>query len=393
MSITGLPLLVLVACGAVVLPAVAIATWRRGRLRVVRTIAAVLVGQLLAAAALGLVVNRSQELFTSWSDLFGGAGGRLAKPKVAAGRLDGRALAQLADAKNRGQGVVLSLTVTGAKSGLTLPVKVYLPPQYSQAAYADRRFPVVEVFDGFPGSPSSWLDNLHLASVFDQEIAAGRMAPTIAVLPVQNVSQWRDSEGVNAVRGPQVATFLTTDLQAAMAQQFRVAEDRSGWGTIGYSTGGFMAVNLAMQAPYGYAAAVSLDGYFTPITDRTTGDLYRGSTTARQDNDPMWLLAHRDMPGLAVYLTGSKAEADETRQEQQLADEAASVHGPVSVTTALVPGGGHNFTTWRLVEVPALDWLSGHLTAPLAAPAVVGQPLATPSPTAKHNEAEGTNRP
>jgi S-formylglutathione hydrolase FrmB len=393
MSITGLPLLILVACGAVLLPAAAIACWRRGRLRVPRTIAAVLAGQLLAAAALGLVVNRQQQLFTSWSDLFGGAGGRLTRPTASAGRLDGRARAQLADARSHHQGVVLPLTVTGARSGLTLPVKVYLPPQYSDPAYSDRRFPVIEVFDGFPGSPSSWLDNLHLAGVLDAEIAAGRMAPTIAVLPVQNVSPWRDSEGVDAVRGPRVATFLTTDLRSAMAQQFRVADTRAGWGTIGYSTGGFMAVNLAMRAPYGYAAAVAMDGYFSPVTDRTTGDLYRGSTAARQGNDPVWLLTHRAMPGLAVYLTGSRAESDELRQEQALSDEAAAVHGSVSVTTALVPGGGHNFTTWRLVEVPALDWLSGHLTAPLAAPAVVGRPLATPTPTAKHDEAEGTHRP
>lgn len=390
MSITGLPLLVLVACAAIGLPAAAVVTWRRrGPLRVTRTVAAVLVGQLLAAATLGLLVNRQQQLFTSWSDLFGGAGGRLDKPTVAAGHLDGRALAQLADSKNHDQGVVLSMTVTGASSGLTLPVKVYLPPQYSQPAYADRRFPVVEVFDGFPGSPSSWLDNLHLASVLDTEIAAGRMAPTIAVLPVQNVSPWRDSEGVNAVRGPHIATFLTTDLRAAMEQQFRVADDRAGWGTIGYSTGGFMAVNLAMRAPYGYAAAVSVDGYFTPITDRTTGDLYRGSKAARNDNDPLWLLRHRTMPGLAVYLTGSRAEADPYQQEKALADEAARFPGPVSVTSALLSGGGHNFTTWRLVEVPALDWLSGHLASPLAAPAVVGQPLASPT----HNEAEGNHRP
>src|SRR4051794_33652179 len=98
MSITGLPLLILVACGAVLLPAAAVVGRRRGRLRTVRVVAAVLVGQLLAAAALGLLVNRQQELFTSWSDLFGGAGGQLARPPVAAGGLDGRALAQAATA-------------------------------------------------------------------------------------------------------------------------------------------------------------------------------------------------------------------------------------------------------------------------------------------------------
>jgi S-formylglutathione hydrolase FrmB len=385
MSITGLPLLILVACGAVVLPAAAVAGWSRGRLRVVRTVAAVLVGQLLAAAALGLLVNRQQELFTSWSDLLGGAGGQLARPTVAAGGLDGRVLAQAA-AAGHDQGVVLSLTVTGSTSHLTLPVRVYLPAQYAQPAYAGRRFPVIEVFDGFPGSPGSWLDNLRLAQVLDTEIAAGRMAPTIAVLPVQNVSPWRDSEGVDAVRGPQVATFLTTDLRAVLARQFRVPDGRAGWGTIGYSTGGFVAVNLAVRRPYGYAAAVAIDGYFTPITDRTTGDLYRGDAAARRDNDPLWQVRHANPPGLSIYLTGSRAERDEYAQETAL---AAAARGGVSVTTALVPGGGHNFTTWRLVEVPALDWLSDHLTPPLAAPAVLG----ATAPVSGHHEAEGQNRP
>ena len=95
--------------------------------------------------------------------------------------------------------------------------------------------------------------------------------------------------------------------RAAVTAQFRVRTDRAGWAILGTSTGGFCAANLAMRHPDRYAAAASLSGYFTAITDRTTGDLYRGDQKLRNENSPLWRLKNllgmlaegrRELPGL-----------------------------------------------------------------------------------------------
>lgn len=44
---------------------------------------------------------------------------------------------------------------------------------------------------------------------------------------------------------------------------------------MGYSTGGFCAVNLAIRHPDQFSAAVSLSGYFHAVTDNSTGDIYK----------------------------------------------------------------------------------------------------------------------
>src|SRR5438128_184043 len=56
---------------------------------------------------------------------------------------------------------------------------IYVPPGYSQA----RRYPVVYLLSGMPGSPWSYVRSLSLASVADTLIARGRAAPFVAVMP------------------------------------------------------------------------------------------------------------------------------------------------------------------------------------------------------------------
>lgn len=56
---------------------------------------------------------------------------------------------------------------------------VYLPPGYT----ATRRYPVVYLLHGLPGSASSFYDSLPIARVADTLISAGQAQPFIAVMP------------------------------------------------------------------------------------------------------------------------------------------------------------------------------------------------------------------
>ena len=60
-------------------------------------------------------------------------------------------------------------------------VSVYLPPSY--ATDRARRYPVVYLLHGMPGSPEEYLDGTQLTAFADTAIADGLVRPFVAVMP------------------------------------------------------------------------------------------------------------------------------------------------------------------------------------------------------------------
>jgi S-formylglutathione hydrolase FrmB len=297
------------------------------------------------------------ETYTSWSDLPGApvqaAAGVAGAPapgpvEAPAGRTDAPTAA---DPGRR----LVSFTVAGRASGLTLPVFAYLPAGYD--AGTATRYPVIEAMHGYPGSPLTWLHRLNVVTYLDQEMAAGRMAPTVVLFPYQTPDPMLDTECTNLAHGPQTDTFLTTDVPAAAQARFRVRTDRAGWGLIGYSAGGFCAANLLLRHPGQYAAAASLSGYANP-------GIVIGDGTERTYNNVAWRLQHLPVPAAALYLSCARTDRGAYRGT---ADLARLARAPLSVTTAYVPTGGHNDQTWKAMEAPAFDWMSNWLGRPTSA--------------------------
>ena len=247
---------------------------------------------------------------------------------------------------------ILQLQVAGPASGLTLTMYVYLPAAYRTGR---TRFPVVEALDGYPGSPASWLRTLKVRATLDREIAAGRMAPTVVLFPYQTTQRLLDTECTDLVGGPAMDTFLTADVPAYAKAHLRVRDDRAGWGLIGYSAGGFCAVNLALRHPAEYAAAASLSGYSSP-------GIRIGDGTENTLNNPGWRLRHLPQPDLALWL-GWASDDNATRRASLLM--AGLARRPMAVTKAVVAHGGHSGAVWRQMEAPAFDWLASHLARPL----------------------------
>jgi S-formylglutathione hydrolase FrmB len=236
---------------------------------------------------------------------------------------------------------------------------VYLPAAYFQPSQAQRRFPVIELFHGYPGNPKNWTETMHLAQTLDTAIAAGRMPPVIAVVPADD-DPGHDSECVNAVGGQQDETYLAVDVPADIQRDFRVLDRPRGWATLGYSTGGFCAVNIALHHPDQYAAAASLAGYYTALVDRSTGDLYRGHTAGRRWNSPQWQVAHKPTT-VALYLVASRGDPEAMRA---MASMRRAVGGRSPLVTVTLSGGGHNFHVWYSASPAAFEWLGAHLPAP-----------------------------
>jgi enterochelin esterase-like enzyme len=341
------PAIVLVGAVATIAAAVALAAWWDHAAEWVRAVL-VAVSVLTVAATAALQLNRMVEAYPSWSALAG---------VTAAGSAPRRepAIAAVAPPGDpAGGGTLVGVRVDGRASGLDLPMYVYLPPGYERERRL--RYPVMEAAHGYPGSPRTWIRRLHIKAYLDTEIATGRMAPTVVLLPYQTPEQLRDTECTDLVGGPHAETFLTRDVPAYARAHLRVRTDRAAWGLVGYSAGGFCATNLLLRHPGEYAAAASLSGYATP-------GIAVGDGSERTTNNDDWRLATLPQPPVSLYVAWANDDPPARRHALRLAGLA---HPPLTVTTAVVARGGHSDAAWQAMEAPAFDWLSAHLTRPAA---------------------------
>lgn len=361
MSLTGLPLLVLLTMLSV--GGIGVAVWRRGWQRAL----AVVMAAVTLLLGTGAIVNRHFQYLTSWSDLFGihsrdlvalGHGQTLAQAlngvagqaAVAFGTGGGASWATSPD-----HGTMVQLQLPGPLSGINRSGYVYLPPQYFSPAYAQTRFPVVELFHGSPGTPADWV-RLRADLAEDAELLARRAGPMIFVLPDSNGGLLSSSECVNADGGKQVETYLTRDVPAFVRAHFRTT---GKWGAIGYSTGGFCAVNLAMRNPSVYSAAVGLDGNYWAIQDNYTGHLY-ANWQQRMANSPIYEAQHGAGANQAFYLLTGKH--DESQAETLALARALNVHAPDVLVDQR--RGRHTFRDWRQAMGQVLDWMWARLATP-----------------------------
>jgi len=368
MALDGTPLLLLTIFIAVASVIATLLVWNRrspnGRWRWALGGLLILSCQLTALLVLSVAVNDSFGFYASWNDLLGNQQ-RLLPAGVPAGARDAAYRAQLNAGSAAGRGTVVPFVIPGSTSGVRpQPAFAYLPPQYGDPAYAHRSFPVVELLDGYPGSPQSWLQSLHIRQTLDGEIAAGRTVPMIAILPTQTVAPPRDTECVNVAHGAQVETYLTTDVRRAVLRDFRASAEPRAWAVMGYSTGGFCATNILLHDGTMFGSGVSLAGYFTAIQDASTGNLYGGSTARRLFDSPTWYGQHRRTSDDRLLIVGSREDPGAIAQVHAF---LAHLRPSLRVSTLLLQHGGHNPAVWRAEEPACLDWLGHQLIAPLAA--------------------------
>jgi S-formylglutathione hydrolase FrmB len=211
---------------------------------------------------------------------------------------------------------------------------------------------------GYPGTVYSWLDSVGVGAALDDAIGAGRLPPLIAVMAEQDPVRGRDSECVDSALGTQAETYLTTDIPEIIHRHFRAAEGRQNWALVGYSTGGFCAVNLALRHPARFAAAASLAGYFRPLIDRSTGDLYQDDLDLRRANDPRLMIGQARPAPVHLFLT---AGADDRNAQRDLKAFAPMVRAPDTAVVIADRPGGHNFTTWHSILPDLFTWLDQQL--------------------------------
>ncbi|WP_163507133.1 alpha/beta hydrolase [Fodinicola acaciae] len=354
----------------VIATAVAAVTWQVRRWRLARRLVATFTIELLVLVSLGAVINVNQQFYTTWPALFGVQDrsehvqvvvDQSARPTRPGPAPTGSAARTAAiDRTEAGRSRIVNVTLVGRRTGYRLAGVAYVPGSYFHPDQAQRRFPVVMLLTGYPGTPRIWPDRLRLKEVLDRQIRTGRMPAVLAVMPRQDPDHPRDSECVDAVGGARAGTYLGEDVPDAVAARFRVRTDRDGWAVMGYSTGGFCAANLAIGHPRRFSKAISLSGYFTAITDASTGDLYHGDAAARRLNSPLWSVAHRPHAPLTFFVSAAKDHHGDLTAALAF---AKAVRAPDGVTVALIATGGHSTAAWQNMAPHAFGWLGQHLTS------------------------------
>ncbi len=396
MSLTGTPFL----CTTVVLSVVALILplllWSRtpgpGPLRAAARVLMLLFAQGTAVTLVFVLVNNQNGLYDNWADLIGtgnhvqqaadlgrdGTGGIALKqlPKV-------RQVFRPADgAGMRAAGGVRVTQLRGRVSGVNAEVYVWLPPQYGEPAYRHRRFPVVELLPGYPGSAKAWFGALQAHEQVLPLMRAGRVAPFIMVAPRTNLLAGVDTGCANVPGQVNADTWLSVDVPRMVLDNFRAQPAPSGWAVAGYSAGAHCAVKLAVAHPDRYRAAVSLSGYNDPIGERNS--LAAQTPALRARNNPYLLLrGAAEPPRVALYISGESGDGYQAGTALQAVAKA-----PTTVHVVFLPrsAGGHTMALWRPQVPEVFRWLTLQMGQNRAAGedrSLTGAATGTPSGTGR----------
>ncbi|MFG2298937.1 alpha/beta hydrolase [Streptomyces sp. NPDC048603] len=368
MAIDAWPTLTAAALLALAVLALTVWVWPRlasgGRRPVLGRVALQLAITLTLGVPLLLAVNSSYGFYASWGDLAALArDDRSAAPGPSGA--EGVRVHGSHSWRYRGSsdpaviGRIDSVTVRGARSGISSRAYVHLPPEYLSAPPSARAgFPVVVALSGYPSTTRVLIDLFKYPQVALDGVRSGAMRPAVLVMLTPNVVAPRDTECMDVPDGPQVETFLAHDLRAAVAEHYGLSRDPRAWGVMGNSVGGYCALKLALREPGSYRAAAGLSASYHAASDSTTGDLFGGDDRYRRENDLLWRLRNLPQPPVSLLVASSR------RGEHQYPDTRAfldAVRPPARVSSIILPSGGHNYETWNREVRPALEWLVGRL--------------------------------
>jgi len=237
---------------------------------------------------------------------------------------------------------------------------IYVPPGYDDPRNAARRYPVVYLLHGYPGSAIDWFRGAEVRPVMDALLAEHLVQPMIVVAPDASGGWLHDSEMLNQPGGPQVETYLTRTVVGAIDGRYRTVADRSGRAIGGVSSGGYGALNLGLRHQDTYSVILSEMPYGDP--GAVTHTLLAGSYARWLANAPSHYIPTMTFhqPMAVDLLAGTRdSQGFEARRLAGMLTE----RGQAALFTE-IPGATH---TWRgaRAETPyALVFASRQLAEP-----------------------------
>jgi enterochelin esterase-like enzyme len=371
MQLTGQPFLILTIILVPVSIAVALLLWGRVKgpkaLQALARLAMLLFCQATAVTMVFVMVNNANLIYGSWDDLLGSDSHVRAVPNPPAAAAAGNAqpgndAKQPSGAKALQQfkavddplvpNDVKTTDLKGQLSGVDGEVNVWLPPQYDDPAYKDKKFPVVELFPGFPGSSKTWFGSLKVSEQLKPLMASGQVTPFILVSPrTQLISTTVDTGCADVPGKVNADTWLSRDVPQMILDNFRADPSPDRWAVAGYSAGAHCADRMALLHPDRYRAGISLSGYSNPGAEGLA--LTAKDPKLKETANPLYILEHAQTPPkVALYQSGDKGDGYEDGQAL-----AAAAKAPTTVTVLLTTGP-HTPSLWRPMLPDVFKWLS-----------------------------------
>lgn len=367
MSLTGTPLFATAVALTVIAVVLPLAVWSKVRGPAVVRVASrglmVVFAQVTAIALVFIGVNRDMTFYASWGDLFGTGKYVTAAPDLGPDGLGGKKAESAPKVKQAFQpveglgGRVQKTELDGKISGVKGDVMVWLPPQYDDPAYKDKKFPVVELIPGIPGTGKSWFQGLKAHEVLEPLMKSGKVQPFILVSPRAMLLGNADTGCANIPGKVNADSWFSVDVRKMVTDNFRVSEEARTWGVAGYSAGAYCAAKLAINHPDRYSAAVSLSGYNDPGQEPSSL-VAQDPELRRTHNLKHVLQTAPTPPAVSLWLSG--AEQDGYLSGMDLKAIAKS---PTAVHSEKVTGG-HNLDSWSKQLPQTFDWLSKTVKAP-----------------------------
>jgi enterochelin esterase-like enzyme len=368
LSLTGTPFYITTIVLAIGSLALALAAWNRipGH-RVVKVVARLFMLVLCQATAIMMVfviVNNSNSLYDTWDDFLGTGSGHVVEARDPAAippppKPEEKQLTEFKGADGKlGDGVQVT-ELKGRQSGVEAEVYVWLPPQYKDPAYQDKKFPVVEMLPGYPGSAKAWFGTLHVNSQLKELMTKGEVAPFILVSPRTKLLAGNEDTGCADVPGKANAdTWISADVRRMVIDNFRAETDPKHWAIAGYSAGGHCATRMALLHPDRYGQGVSLSGYNDP---KGEGDSVTSKDPAlRESANPLTILKQAPQPpNVALYMAGEKGDGYGDAQALH-----AIAKAPTAITLAEIGGGGHGTDVWRNMVPDVFRWITQQQAKP-----------------------------
>jgi S-formylglutathione hydrolase FrmB len=236
---------------------------------------------------------------------------------------------------------------------------VWVPPAYFSVPHP--RLPVLVLIAGTPGSPDDWLRAGEALKLANQWARAHDGTAPMMVLPDANGSGTADTECVDGTRG-RAETYLTVDVPRFMIERFGAAAGARQWAVAGLSEGGTCALMLVARHPDRFSTFADFAGDAAPTLgsdERTIRSLYNGSTAEWRAHDPVSWFAKDASSGVEGYFAVGSHDDGDIDSVTSLGDSARAAH--LKTVVEVIPGGGHNWYTWKRALRDAYPWLVARL--------------------------------
>ncbi len=259
--------------------------------------------------------------------------------------------------KGRGQVMAVRVPVPADRHLDVSDTYVYTPPGYSK--HREKRYPVVYLVHGTPGTASDWIAAGQIASTMDLLITEGTIRPMIVVAPDLNSPATDDTECLNASRadGPQVTTYLDHDVIDYVDAHFRTVPDRAYRAIGGFSMGGYCAIDRVLRSDR-YDYSIAIEPYDNPGGGGR--DMLASQAEFNAASPGVYLHTMTFRHPVSVFIdAGADSNEAEIVQAQRLADLLAQ-RGQ-NVTYRLEPGLGHTWTMARQAVAYGLVFVSRQL--------------------------------